>query len=792
MRVKREREPALKFSYLRGGCDIITAKLKVGGSMIRFILTFLFVFSFMISAYGTPKVVEKVEIIGNESVPKSTILYYISEKPGKPFSRKAVAEDIRRLFKLGYFENISVDVEEGKKGVILRYFVKEKPIITDIVFKGNRAISSKKLKEELGLTSEGEENKEIRKPLDYRFLDQLKNKIEELYLKKGYLGTEVYYTIERVSPTRAVATFVINEGKKANVCKVEIRGNKRVSSGKIKKVLITKPKSILHLRFSSPLSQSNLVEDVKRIRELYYKLGYLDVEVGQPEVKKIGKECYEVIYPILKEGEPYRFGKIEFKGNKLFSREDFLKLSKKLRPGKRFNKEVVNQVVRKIIRKYGELGFIFANVVPEIKLHPQKHTADVIFVIYEGNRAYVRRINIKGNVATRDRTIRRELDLYETGIFNTVRLERSIRRLFNTGYFENVEVKPKVISGTNKVDVNVKVKERLTGMFSVGAGYSSVSKLVAMVSLSKGNLFGTGDSGSINLQAGSRVLDFSLSYNHLWWLDKPQTLSLGLYNNRYEYFTYTSKKTGFSALVSRRLWEDWKVGLGYLIERNKITDISSDAPDIVREEEGTETIGLATAFISRDLRDNRFLPHKGDYFKLTSQVAGNFLLGDKDFYKLIGEYAYYFNFNELPFDVELPLIASVHAKVGYASAFGNTSRLPIDYRFYVGGDTTIRGFRWGEAGPKDKNGDPEGANRELIFNFELGYDVTRMLRLIAFVDVGGGWWDKFKLGDMRKSAGLGMRVLTPMGPIRLDVGWKLDRRKGESAYQWHFGMGSYF
>ncbi|WP_456341839.1 outer membrane protein assembly factor BamA [Thermovibrio sp.] len=736
--------------------------------------------------------VEKVIVIGNEAVPTDTILYYISEKPGKPFSPKLVAKDIKTLFKLGYFENISVDVKKGKKGVILRYFVKEKPVITDIVFKGNKEISTSKLKEELGLISEEGEETKLQKPLDYKYLDQLKQKIEEIYLKRGYPGTEVYYTIERVSPTRAVATFVISEGYKANVCSIEIKGNKEVSSGDIEDALITKPKSILKLRFNAPLSQANLEEDVKRIKELYYRLGYLDVEVGEPQVVKTGKECYKVIYPILKEGKPYKFGKIEFEGNRLFSKKEFLKLSKKVRPGKRFNREAVDKLARKIIRKYGELGFIFANAVPEVKVHPENHTADVIFHIYEGERAFVRLINIKGNISTRDRTIRRELDLYETGIFNTVRLERSIRRLFNTGYFENVDVKPKVVEGTNKVDVDVNVKERLTGMFSIGAGYSSVSRLVAMVSLSKGNLFGTGDSGSISLQAGSRVFDFSISYNHKWWLDKPQTLSLGLYNNRYEYFTYTSKKTGFSTMVSRRLWEDWKVGLGYALERDKITDIDEDAPDIVKEEEGTETIGLATAFISRDLRDNRFLPHKGDYFKLTTQVAGNFLLGDKNFYKVVGEYAYYFNFNDLPIDWELPFIASVHAKIGYAEAFGDTSRLPIDYRFYVGGDTTVRGFRWGEAGPKDKDDDPEGANRELIFNFELGYDVTKMLRLIAFVDVGGGWWDEYKLGDMRKSAGLGLRVLTPMGPIRLDIGWKLDRRSGESSSQWHFGMGSYF
>jgi outer membrane protein insertion porin family len=737
------------------------------------------------------QVVEKVEIIGNETVPDSTILFYISEKPGMPYSPAKIAEDIRTLFKLGYFENISVDVRKGKKGIILRYFVKEKPIITDVVFKGNKNISSKKLKEELGLVNEEGEETKLQEPLSYKYLDELTQKIKAIYEKKGYPGTQVFYTIERISPTRAVATFIIEEGHKANVCSIEIRGNKAVDTDDIKNALETKERSFIHLRFNAPLSAGNLTQDIENIKKLYHSRGYLDVEVEEPEVVKEKDDCYKVIYTIKSEGKPYKFGKILFEGNRLFSSKDLLKLFKKVRPGKRFNQELVDKLASRIVRKYGELGFIFANAIPEVKIHPEKHVADVIFRIHEGNRAHVRWINITGNVATRDRTIRRELDLYETGIFNTVRLERSIRRLFNTGYFENVDVKPKIVEG-NKVDVNVNVKERLTGMFSVGAGYSSVSKLVAMVGLSKGNLFGTGDSGSVSLQAGARVFYFDLNYNHRWWLDRPQTLSLGLYNRYTEYFTYTSKKIGFSSMVSRRIWEDWRVGLGYLIERDRITDIDEDAPDIVKDEEGTTTIGMATAFISRDLRDNRFLPHRGDYFKITTQLASDFLGGDEDFYKIVGEYAYYFNLNELPVDIELPFVASVHAKIGYADSFGSTSRMPIDYRFYVGGDTTVRGFQWGEAGPQDENGDPEGANRELIFNFEVGYDVAKMLRLITFVDVGGGWWNEYKLGDMRKSAGIGLRVLTPMGPIRLDLGWKLDRRTGESSSEWHFGMGSYF
>ena len=746
------------------------------------------VFNFSVLA-AEQKIVKKVVVIGCESIPENTVKYYISLKEGEPFDAQKVAKDIKRLYGLGYFENISVDVKDYKGGVLVRYFVKEKPIIADVVFQGNKRISSKKLKEEIGLISEEGEEKKLRKPLSYKYLDELKSKIVSLYAKKGYPGTVVKYTIDRISPTRAVVTFIINEGKKADVCKIIVRGNKVVKSKEIKKVLATKEKSILHFRFSAPLSSENLKKDVENIKNLYYKKGYLDVEVGEPEVSEV-KGCYEVTYTILKEGEKYRFGTISFDGNNLFTSKELMKLLKRVRKGKRYNQELVDELASRIEKKYMELGFVFTKADPQISINKKEHIADVVFKIYEGERAYVRNINIKGNVSTRDRTIRRELDLYETGIFNTVRLERSVRRLFNTGYFENVDVKPK-ISG-NKVDLDVDVTERLTGMFSVGAGYSSVSKLVGMVSVSKGNLFGTGDSGSASVQLGSRVAYFDLNYSHKWWLDKPQTLSLSLYNHRNEYFTYTTHKIGFSVGVSRRIWEDWSVGGGYAFERNKISDIDEDAPSIVKDEEGTRNISMVSAFISRDLRDNRFLPHKGSYFSVRGRLAGTAFGGDEGFYSIVGDASYYYNLNNLPVDFNLPFVASVHARAGYADALGGTKRVPIDYRFYVGGDNSVRGFKWGEAGPKDKNGDPEGANREFILNFELGYDVMKMLRIIAFLDVGAGWWDTVNLGDLREGAGVGIRVMTPMGPIRFDWGFKLDRKSGEDASEWHFGMGTYF
>ena len=735
------------------------------------------------------KVVKKIVVIGCETIPEKTVRYYISLKEGEPFSREKVAKDIKTLYKLGYFENISVDVKDYKGGLLVRYFVKERPVITDVVFKGNRRISSKKLKEELGLRTEEGEEKKLMKPLSYKYLDEMKEKIASLYEKKGYPGTVVKYTIDRISPTRAVVTFIISEGKKADVCRIVIKGNRKVKSKEIKKVLETKEKSIWRFRFAAPLSSEKLKKDVVNIRNLYYSKGYLDVEVGEPEVNEV-KGCYQVTYVIRKEGKKYRFGRVDFKGNNLFTERELRKLSKRVRKGKRYNQDLVNELADRIEKKYMELGFIFTRVDPKISINRKEHVADVTFNIFEGERAYVRNINIKGNVATRDRTIRRELDLYETGIFNTVRLERSVRRLFNTGYFENVNVKPKITG--NKVDVDVDVAERLTGMFSIGAGYSSVSKLVGMVSVSKGNLFGTGDSGSASVQLGSRVAYLDLNYAHRWWLNKPQTLNLSIYNHRNEYFTYTSHKVGFSVGVNRRIWEDWSVGIGYSFERNRITDIEEDAPSIVKDEEGTENIGLVFGSITRDLRDNRFLPHKGSYASLRVRLAGSEFAGDENFYSIVADYSYYYNLNNLPVDINLPFVASVHTRLGYADALGGTKRVPIDYRFYVGGDSSVRGFKWGEAGPKDSHGDPEGANREFIMNLEFGYDVMKMLRVIAFLDVGAGWWDTVNLGDLREGAGIGIRVMTPMGPIRFDWGFKLDRKSGEKPSEWHFGMGSYF
>ncbi|WP_457568113.1 outer membrane protein assembly factor BamA [Desulfurobacterium sp.] len=730
--------------------------------------------------------IEEIKITGNTYLPEESILYRISSKPGEKVNPEKIARDIKNIFSLGYYKTIEVIEEKSGNRVILKYVLKEKPKVERVIFEGNKHISTKDLKKKI----EFDEGNFTGQVLSYRKLDNLKNKIANIYHEKGYINAKVSYTISKISPKKVNVTFKIDEGNKAYVCKIIIKGNRALKTGEIKDVLLTKERCIWKLRFHPPLIKENLQKDVERIKKLYESKGYIDVKIGKPLVKKVNG-CYEVIYTIISEGPRYLFGKISTKGNTLFTSRELLNSVDALKPGNPYNPQLLTEFAVKTARLYGKYGYIFETTIPETKINRKEHTVNVTFIIHEGERARIRYINIKGNFDSRDRTVRRELDIYETGIFNTEKLERSIRRLYNTGYYEAVNVKPEVVD-KNLLDINIDLKERLTGMFSIGVGYSSTTKLTAMLSLRKGNLFGTGDSIFISGQFGSSVNYFDIGYNHKWWLNQPQTLGLRLYNHKNEYTTYTSHKKGFSFNIYRRIKKDWNAGIGYTLEKNTISDIDPNATSIVKEEEGTSIIGLVSSRITLDLRDNRFLPHRGFMFSLNAKVAGQALGGDSNFYEAVADISRYVYLDDFSDKYKIPIVLSAHLKAGYADTYGKTEEVPIDYRFFVGGDTTVRGFRWGEAGPVDASGDPEGANRELVMNFEIGYDISNNLRFIGFFDIGAGWWNEVNLATLRKAAGGGIRVMTPIGPIRLDIGYKLDRKPGESASEWHFGLGSYF
>ena len=743
------------------------------------------------STMGTVKVksdsiIKEIKIEGNSYLPEETIVYKISLKPGDMFDKGKVTEDIKKLYSLGYYETVKVFADETSDGLVLKYVLVEKPKVSSVRFEGNKEISIDKIKKKTGF----EEGSFVDKVLSYEKLNDLKEKIEKHYNEKGYINAKVSYTVEKVAPKKVKVVFKIDEGKKAYVCKIKIIGNKVLKAGKIKDILLTKEPSFWRFRFHPSLIKENLEKDREKIVKLYKNKGYIEIKVGKPEVKKLDG-CYEVVYPIEHEGPLYKIGKVDIEGNKMFTKEKLLSLVPSLKPGNPYNSELPTEFIVKVSKEYGKLGFIFVSVQPEVNVDRENHTVDFLFRVEEGERAKIRDINIKGNFDSRDRTVRRELDIYETGLFKTDSLERSVRRLYNTGYYDEVNIKPKIV-GKNLLDVNLDLKERLTGMFSVGLGYSSTTNLTAMVSLRKGNLFGTGDTISLSGQFGSKVNYYDIGYSHKWWLDKPQTLGIRVFNHKNEYTTYTSLKKGFSVNLSRRIAKDWNIGLGYTLAKTTISDIDSNATTIVKDEEGTSTVGLISSRVTLDLRDNRFLPHRGLMFSTSTKFAGKTFGGDDNFYVVVADISRHFYLDDITERYRIPVVVSGHIKAGIANTYGDTEVVPIDYRFFVGGDTTVRGFRWGEAGPVDANGDPEGANRELVANLEIGYDISRNLRLIGFFDIGAGWWNEIDFSTLRKAAGFGMRVLTPVGPIRLDIGYKLDKKPEETASEWHFGLGTYF
>ncbi len=744
------------------------------------LITILAVFLF-ITLPLRAQTIKKIEIIGNGTLPLSKLKSIITEKPGQKLSLSGIDTDIKRIYSTGFYKNVVAYVNQtGHNATVIFKLFPQKPIF-NLKFLGNKHISSKEILKYLGLNSTESEI-----PFSQSQLEVFKSKIEELLKSKGFVNAEV-----SISEFGKNATFVIKEGPRAQVCRVIIEGNKAFSDSKIKGILKTKERSILHLRFHAYLNETAVHDDVKRIKNFYISHGFLDVKVGKPVISRKGN-CFYVTFRILNEGKRYKFGKISFKGAELFSKDELLKpFKKELYREKWFNEAIINQIASYVSAKYGELGFIYASVIPKLEIDKKKGLVNVTFVIKRGPRARIRHINIEGNFETRDRTIRRELDFYETEVFNTQKLGRSLRRLYNMGYFKTVNVNPKIY-GNGSLDVNLKVSERLTGLLQFGGGYSSMSGLVMMLNLKKGNLFGTGDNVALSFQGGSKIAYYDLFYTHRWWLNEPQTLTLSLFNRKNDFTTYTSHRVGGSVGVERRIDKDWQVGLSYTYQKTTISNISDNASDIIKEQEGTKRFGLLGSTISRDLRDNRFLPHRGTFLQLSNLLAWKAMLSDDDFYRSVLDASKYIYLDDYSERFKIPIVLSAHLKLGYADTFGPTDQIPLDYRFYVGGDTTVRGYSWGEAGPKDAEGNPIGADRELVLNLEAGYDVNNFFRIIAFYDVGGGWWAKYDLKNVRIGAGVGMRILTPIGPLRLDLGWKIHRREGESPNEWHFGVGTYF
>ena len=474
--------------------------------------------------------VKKIVIKGNRRIDIGTIRDKIHTKVGDVFSDSSIRSDLKILYSTGYFSQVKVYAEGYEGGIRIEFDLVERPTIEKISFVGNSSKTSSDLRKKLTLL-----------PASFYDGNQVHENVERInaaYRKSGYYNSQVIPIQKKIGRKKIELIFLIREGGQTKIRKVVFSGNRKFSASTLQKKIKTKPYFALTSWWTDAgiYKKTETAQDVERLRNFYLNHGYINVGVGQPRISFFNhKKSMKVTFPI-QEGEQFRIGSVSVSGNQLFSNHRLMK-EIHLKPPQIFSRKLLQKDITHLTRLYGHKGYAFAIVTPQVIPDIAKKTVRLTYSVTEGGIVHIRRINIAGNELTRDKVIRRVLGVQESDIMDTSALQDSYRNLQNLNFFSNVQIVPKQV-GKNLVDLNVKVKEKPTGTFSIGGGYSTLFGVMGMATIAQNNIFGTGDSVSLSGELGGFITMYSLTISDPWFMDTPTAASISLFDTFMDYFTY--------------------------------------------------------------------------------------------------------------------------------------------------------------------------------------------------------------------------------------------------------------
>ncbi|MCC6139043.1 MAG: outer membrane protein assembly factor BamA, partial [Nitrospira sp.] len=717
----------------------------------------------------------------------------LSLKAGDPYTPETVRGQIKILYDTGFFEDVQVETEAGEGGTAVVFVVREKPFITEIVYDGNENLSDDKLKEKTTIKGQSF--------LDQQQAKESAEKIRLAYQEDGYYNAQVIPVVQTLDEDRKRLTFFVKEGDKARVKTVVFEGMRAATKEEVFKVtairewipwygLFTQLKLPSFVSDAGILKQDELANDVERVKEILLNKGYLNVQVGVPTVELTEDKKWFVITYNVSEGEPFTVSEVGFRGYTVFEEAE-LREKLKIKDGEIFQRAKIRDEITRLTDMYGSKGYAFADVVPNVNPNNDERTASIILSIKEGEMMRIRQINILGNDKTRDNVIRREIRVDEQDVIDTPSLKRSFQRLNNLNFFETVEILPAQVDA-DKVDLNVRVKEKPTGQFSIGGGFSTLDKLVAIADITEGNLGGSGYMGRIRGQLGQQRSLGLITFRNPYLNDSLTSVQLDIYRSMTNYISYFEEKSGGSVTFGRWLSEYVTGSVSLVAEQLNFKDpqpgLCPDLLPLICRQLGSQTTTGFRTTLFRDTRDYYLDPRTGWRVGGGVDYGTPMLGGSNNFVK------YHFDvskYTPLPFDTRF----SVRARFGAVEGIGGKP-IPLTERFFVGGINTMRGFVFGKAGPVV----PDlytiiGASKQLIFNFDYIFTISADAKLngVIFFDYGKGFDDNenFSL-NLRKSAGIEGRWISPFGPLRVAYGINLSPRQGERTGVFEFTIGSLF
>jgi len=776
-----------------------------------------------------PKVVRiDIKHVGPAAVSDELIRANIRIKPGDTYQLTSVDEDVRGLYATGLFYNIRVTQERaGDDGLALVYVVQGKPRLTDIKFQGNKKLSDAKIKKKV--------TSKVGEPLDERKLFTDTMAIAELYQKSGYPGTVATNVIRIDELTgRGTAIFEITESPKIKITRVEFVGAQAFSQGKLRKQIKTRRRWMFSwLTGSGVFKDDQFQEDRERLAAFYREKGYIDFEIRDVQFEHPAPNRMIVRLQVY-EGRPYKVGAVTFKGTTLFPTNAVDRLFK-LKPGAVFTPKDMSKDIEKVEDFYGARGHIDVNTGPPGNLrvsrvaNTEAGTIDLQYEVEEGQKSYVEKIEIRGNIKTKDKVIRRELAVSPGEVFDMVRVKVSKRRLEGLQYFEKVDTRPEPTDVPNRKNLIIGVEEKTTGNLTLGAGFSSVDAVVGFVEVSQGNfdLFhpptftGGGQKARLRLQLGTERQDYVLSFIEPWFLGRKLALGVDLYHRELNFQSvedlYDEVRTGGRISLTRALWSDFLIGrVSYTLENiGIILDpdihgplvidedvpgpgpghfprvIPANAPQAIRDEEGYSLITKIEASVAYDTRNSTFLPDAGQRTELSVELASTALGGERDFYKAELRTAWYFR------GLFKGHVLEVIGRTGVADGLSGDS-VPFYERYYLGGLYSLRGFQYRGISPREPGFDePVGGNTYWFGSLEYSLPIIQKervggVRFALFYDIGSVTVDAYdwNVGQYNDNWGLGLRLNLPIGPLRLDYGIPIrhDEFNGGSG-RFQFGVG---
>ncbi len=729
-----------------------------------------------------------IDVKGNVRVEKELITLNLSSQIGQPLSGASVREDIKKIYKLGFFEDVRAEVDRTPTGVVLTFNVKEKPVVVDLRIRGNKDIKSPDILEVI-------EVKEGR-IIDLNKVQKSVEIIKTLYSEKGLVGTDVSYDIEPEGEGTVSVTFNIKEGKKAYVKQVNILGNEKLKTKTVREGLYAKPKGMFSFLSGKGLyNQREIENDSERIRATYIDNGFLDAKVAKPEIVYSDEKKGYIVTFRVEEGDQFTVKDLSFTGDLLVPEEELTALLK-LKSGKIFRGSFLAEDISGLTTFYGNKGYAFANVEPAFNLDRENLTVDIRFAVEKGPEVYIRNIDIVGNTRTRDGVIRREIPIQEERLFNASQVDAIRSRVTRLGFFEeNVEVVSERVPGDeDELDLKVRVEEKSTGFFSVAGGFSSVETFIFAGQIQEANLFGTGKRVSFNAQIGGVTQLFFLNYQDPHLFDTDWTLDALIFRTDRRFRDFDRKSFGGSLTVGRRLWRQLYGTITYRLESLDIGDIDDEARLILTKEKRTiSSLGFGLRW---DSRNNLLDPTRGNLTRTNLEFAGTPFGGNTDFIKYTISSRQW-----VPF--YLGTVFSFRGRYGLINLRNNGNDLVVGERFFLGGPNSLRGYGFRRVGPRVPTADGDfviiGGVQELLVTADFVFPILPRagLRGVLFFDTGNAFNDGEDLtinpADLRSDVGFGVRWVSPLGPLRLEVGFPIsDRLPGEKSYEIQFTVGTLF